>query len=215
MISVIIPCLDKHVYLLPELFVAYENQTVRPDELIVVVSGDFNTSEISCLNTTIPLIVSVSKQRLYAGAARQRGVDISNGEIIIFNDADDIPHRQRVEITHYFFNKFNTVHLNGLWKSGDFKFTYNIPRIPFILAEEIIERSILNYKPYGGWLAANVHAGNVAVSREVFDKVAWTNSQKGQDMVFCLDLLHTFNRSIIVLANLIRYRIELSSWGVV
>ena len=212
MISVIIPCIAKHAHLLQGLLDTYNQQTMLPDEIIIAISGDFNLKELYALRSDIPLKISPTKQKKYAGENRQRGVGVSHGDILIFNDADDIPHRQRIEITHHFMNKYHKVHLNGLWQHEDFEFDYAISRIQYVNTNEILLKTVSERSAYGSFLQQRVHAGNVAVHRNVFEMIQWTNKKIGQDKLFCLDVLRVFRHSVIVLVPLIQYRLNLSSW---
>lgn len=40
----------------------------------------------------------------------------SEGEILITQDADDIPHPQKIEATEYFFSHYDVDHLIHTWK---------------------------------------------------------------------------------------------------
>jgi hypothetical protein len=203
----------RHVPLLQPLIKAYEKQTVVPDQIVVAASDiELYRKELYSIVSEIPLTISAVKNKAFAGANRNRGGQLASGDLLIYNDADDLPHPQRVEITKYFFENHDIVHLNGLWTDGIFP-TYNPTRIPHIPNNELLAHACQPYQPYCGHFHMPVHGGNVAVLKNVLDAVRWVNDNRGrEDGIFCCDVLHALNRSMVAIAFLIRYRPELSAW---
>ena len=104
--SVIIPCFYGHFKHLDELMNALCNQTVLPDEVVI------SLSEIDKLNPALikkfenkkyPFPVKLIKHRelLWAGPNRNSACEHAIGDIFICQDADDLPHPQRIEIIKY------------------------------------------------------------------------------------------------------------------
>jgi glycosyltransferase involved in cell wall biosynthesis len=212
--SIVIPCVGKHIPLLPELVKAYEAQTVLPDEIILAVSDkDPHGGELLLVHSDkIPVTISITK-KAFAGANRNRGGQLASGDLLIYNDADDLPHPQRVEITKHFFETQDIVHLNGLWThTNDIMPPYNLDRIPFITARELLAYAYNKYQPYCYKFGFPVHCGNVAILKSVLKQVRWCDDRKGQDTTFCFDVLYALRKSIVVTAYLVKYRLELSSW---
>jgi len=92
------------------------NQTVLPDEVVI------SLSEIDKLNPALikkfenkkyPFPVKLIKHRelLWAGPNRNSACEHAIGDIFICQDADDLPHPQRIEIIKYFFENFDVNHL--------------------------------------------------------------------------------------------------------
>lgn len=104
-VSVIIPHYNHQEYLSDALN-GLKNQTVRPDEIIIVDDMSNNGKDISeIINNYNELNIKliVNKTKLYAGGCRQAGADIAQGDILIMHDADDISHPNRIEFTKSFF----------------------------------------------------------------------------------------------------------------
>ncbi len=101
--SIIIPCHPRHACHLYDLISLYEEQTVLPDEIVISLSQSNQVSEEIIHNIeSTPWAFSVkllkSDKKLYAGQNRNRACDKAAGDIFICQDADDLPHPQRVEI---------------------------------------------------------------------------------------------------------------------
>jgi glycosyltransferase involved in cell wall biosynthesis len=213
--SVIIPCIAKHQHHLPDLVRRLENQTVRPDEIVIAISNttDDTMPLLRSIASPIPIALCVSAKECFAGENRQRGSEFAIHELLIYQDADDLPHPQRIEITKYFFQNYSVLHLNGLWQKTTRFYQYNIPRIPFVDTNEILSHRYEHGRPYCHWTHAPIHCGNVAIHADVTHMLPWGDDRKGQDHKFCLDVLYGLKQSMILLAPLVCYRLALSSWN--
>ena len=105
-VSVVIPCAGKHVSLLPTLLEHLSTQTRIPDEIVVSTSG-CALSEVPSLDVELVH----SKRLLSAGANRNRASAIASSDVLIYQDADDVPHPQRVEIIAAMFERYEIDHL--------------------------------------------------------------------------------------------------------
>ena len=106
--SVIIPCFYGHFQHLDELMNALCNQTVLPDEIVISLSEIDKLDPIlveNFENKQYPFPVKLIKhqERLWAGPNRNSACQHASGDIFICQDADDLPHPQRIEIIKYFF----------------------------------------------------------------------------------------------------------------
>ena len=95
-VSVIIPCY-RHAELLPRLLEALEAQETSLDfEVLVVESGGDEAARR--VGGRFPRVKIVShEQRLFAGAARNRGAAAARGACLAFVDADAVPERRWLE----------------------------------------------------------------------------------------------------------------------
>ena len=86
LVSIVIPCY-KQAHFLPEAIESALSQTHRPIEVIVVDDGSpDNTAEVVA---RYPQVRYLRQENRGLGGARNSGFRISNGEYILFLDADD------------------------------------------------------------------------------------------------------------------------------
>lgn len=215
-VSIIIPCHYKHVQYLPELLQYFEHQTERPEEIVISVS-EVGKASSDILNTlqnssySFKIIIIKHDEKLYAGSNRNSACSRASGDIFICQDADDIPHTQRVEIIKYFFSHHNIKHLiHNCVHSGSseealsaYSHSYKKENITFAMP-------ILKLRTFGFDYITN---GNIAIKKEVFQKVQWTNIPIGEDVAFNKQVSKRFKKTIIIDAYLLYYRHTLSSWA--
>jgi glycosyltransferase involved in cell wall biosynthesis len=90
MISIVIPAYDSH-RTLGACLEAIDGQSVRADEVIVVDSGPSDRSE-RLVRAEFPWVMyERASTRLLPHAARNRGVEISSAQMIVFTDPDIYP----------------------------------------------------------------------------------------------------------------------------
>ncbi|MAZ47978.1 MAG: glycosyl transferase [Halobacteriovoraceae bacterium] len=109
MISVIIPVFNRAVELERALSSVF-NQTYKDFEVIVVDDGSSDESAHVASKFDVQL---VQQENLGVSAARNRGIEISNGEYIAFLDSDDewLPTKLEAQ------NKYNSacIHTEEIW----------------------------------------------------------------------------------------------------
>ena len=110
-ISVIIPCVDKHLNLLEKLLESMILYTRHPDEVIVSISPRYLKLDLSNVKLRLENKYSFLKCIVQncvttAGMNRNSCLDIVSGDIIVANDADDIMHPQKLEIIEDIFMKY-------------------------------------------------------------------------------------------------------------
>ena len=99
--SIGIPCHYSHTKYLQEKVDLYNSLNhLNPNEIVVSISDALN--EIN-LKSEIPLKIISTKERKYAGENRNIIMSKSNSDIVIFSDADDLPHQNRVEASENYF----------------------------------------------------------------------------------------------------------------
>lgn len=196
--SVIIPCHFRHAVFLYELLRTYEDQSELPDEVVISISEShgMNKETLQKLekeNWKFPVKIITSNQKLYAGQNRNIGCSHAIGDIFICQDADDLPHPQRIEIIKYFFSKFNLDHLLHGYDLIPKRKKYNLQEIPYKFCN--------NYKEVG-----DVANGNAAIARHVFEKIKWSSVPRGQDCEFNSNVYHYFKNNLVVQIPLLIYR---------
>ena len=230
--SIVIPCIPSHFALLYRAVAAIRNGTVLPDEIIVSLCeyeaiGHHKISELCGVFGDVNLSVVKSKGLLSHGPNRQAGTESSTGDLIIYHDADDLSHPQRVEIIKHFFMTHDIVHLSHLWIPQHIDFSrekFDPDKIPFVGSDALHAYYFPNgaigdargNRAYGVPTPSMwpVHGGATSILRTVLSKVHWkdhnlkrisTAERCGEDYEFCIDTLFNFNKSMIVGADLYKY----------
>ena len=197
--SVIIPCCYKHFEYLFEIIIDYCQQTIMPDEIVISLSQAHLVAQAAInklinYNWPFPVILITSEKKLFAGENRNIAAANCSGDIIICQDADDKPHPQRIEIIKSIFIETKVDHLMHGYakKATDLDFYYDK------------NRSFYQKR-------FRLTPGNIAIKKEVFAKIKWSNFPRGQDCKFNQDVKNAgFNCQKIYLP-LLWYRKDLSS----
>lgn len=211
--SLIIPCCAKHARHLSLLLRVYEQQAELPDEVVISLS-EVNLVSNIILDTlkkelwSFPIRLVISKKKLFAGENRNRACEHATGDILICQDADDLPHPQRIEIIKYFFKTYQVDHLMHemvVFKQNQ-SFSYNyykdFSQIPFCYFDGFTDAC------YGHFTN-----GNVAIAKHVFDTVKWIGIMpKAQDVMFNKQVYKNFKHCIGVKVPLYFCFPFLSSW---
>lgn len=210
--SLIIPCTYKHAHYLPNLIEFYELQTVLPDEIIISLSeSDHVLPKIINIleNTTwkIPVTLLSTPEKLYAGINRNRASEVATGNILIYQDADDLPHPQRIEIIRDLFEKHKIDHL-----IHTYYFKKDITHFPIHTNHKQYLHKSKNYSKI--WTQyKQVMFGVPAISKELFNRIKWPHDKKGQDIKYTQNIYKISQNCFILNMPLYIYRIEFSSWN--
>lgn len=233
--SVFIPCTQKHVGYIPGLVEAYQHSTVRPDEIVVFVSGDSRGYEAF---KSASREVHV-RERVLAGPARQMAKKLCTGDIVLYQDADDLPHDQRVEVVKHLFESMDIMHLTHSyafmgklppWADSRIHHTSEtMPKAIDLKTVSVIGGGAIfdMYFPGGritdcskvlSWGPTDniQHAGACCIRKEVLNIVSWKknnalvlapiNRGKAEDFEFCMECAFKFKKSAMVSAVLYQYR---------
>lgn len=97
-ISVIIPTFNG-LHKLPRLLNALFNQTLKPNEILVIIDGSTdNTFEVlSKLQINNPVIRLIPQENKGRAAVRNRGANEANGPLLIFFDDDMVPEHNCIQ----------------------------------------------------------------------------------------------------------------------
>jgi len=144
----------------------------------------------------------------WPGANRNIAVGAIPKGVIVLQDADDLPHPQRLEIIRHCFKKFGCDHLvHTMCSSEELKIRYNLDKIkPYFFKDydmEEIRKKIGRYP----------HSGNIAISKSTCVKHKWlANSYLGEDQEFNKKVYHDQTlKAIVIPCSLLQYRNFLSS----
>jgi len=205
-VSVIVPCSHKHVRLLPALIEHLGAQTRKADEIVVAVSG---CAAAPAALAGVRILHSSAPQT--CGHNRNHASEVAVGDVLIYQDADDLPHPQRVEIIAGLFETYEIEHLmhHYFYKTSE-------PRT-FTLEEAVVCSAYyaepkLGSSPKVG-ADSGVTNGNVAIARTVFQAVRWPSSFGiGTDQTFNRAVYARFTRTAVTQLPLLTYRHDLSSF---
>ncbi len=218
--SVVVPCCQKHFKHLRGLLQYYTEQTQLPDEVVISLSDveQINREEIDNLeHLSWPFILKIIKSegRKSAGDNRNIAVAHCSNEVVLCQDADDIPHPQRVEIVKFVFENYHVDHLMHLYLfdrilGPEARFSLYVPE-----EVELVHYSIYSGDPFNTlnrW-GYGVHNGNICISKELGLQYKWdTRFWHGEDVDFNVDVYNRPFRTIVVRAPLLFYRYGLSSF---
>lgn len=206
--SVIIPCVARHFVWMSGILEAYQNQTVVPDEIVVVFSEveKIDTADIAKLEKGLwdfKLTIIKRNGVFLEGENRNVAMDKAFGDILIFSDADDIPHSQRVETVKYIFENYEIEHIIHTWGVKRDQMTpINIQAIKPLKFSTVQE--VWNYSS----AQSPVTFGSPCFLKEVGARLKW---KAKEDVEFNARVYQIFKNKIVIPAKLILYRNHLSS----
>lgn len=206
-ISVVIPCHYKHFHFIDKLLKMYGEQTRVPDEIIIILCEANKTSQknvrmVEEKSYKFKLNIIKLRNKSPAGNNRYLGTKESNGDIIVFQDADDYPHIQRIEIIEYFFYKFpDIVHICHAYSRTNIIKTVNISEIKY----EIMKHNIfLNHKEMAKYSLTN---GNIAIRKSIMNRVKWELKKfRGQDVAFNRNIYSVYSKFLLIKFPIYIYR---------
>ena len=209
--SVIIPCHVDHFPLLENLLAAFEMQTRVPDEVVISLSeaGSVPADQIAALEQRQrPFALKLLKQKgkYPPGKNRNEACAASAGDLLICQDADDLPHPQRMEIIQHLFENYQINHLLHQWipKEGSF-IDYKI---------DDLEGQCTYFKYYFQLNEiTHIHNGSASFVRSLFDTIHWKPQTAIQEDVLFNQMIYVLSTNKAVLKlPLLMYRFELSTF---
>jgi glycosyltransferase involved in cell wall biosynthesis len=208
--SVIIPCDPHHFNLLEGLLTHYDRQTRTPDEIVISLSnaetvGQINIGALEEKRWGFTLKILPQKGKFVAGANRNAACQLATGDLVICQDADDLPHPQRVEIIAFLFENYQLEHLIHQWipSSESFK---------TVSLDAVSDLSYL-FQQYAMIDIAAIHNGSVSFMRDLFSKVHWKPMAFiSEDVIFNQHAYAFCKHKAVLKLPLIQYRFELSAF---
>jgi glycosyltransferase involved in cell wall biosynthesis len=210
--SIIVPCHPAHAKHLYNLLRMLEGQTVLPDEVIISLSEYAKVPEDIIIRLAesywaFPVTIILSGEQLFAGQNRNVAAEYAQGEIFIFQDADDEPHKRRVEAIKLLFHTYELDHLMHKFvrvaKATD-KMSHYRPEI-----QEIMYLRPMDYA--NAVPGKHLTNGNIAISKELFKMHPWPNQKVGEDEKYNRMLYERDVRRLIIMTPLFLYRYYFST----
>jgi len=236
-ISIVIPCYNPHIKYLGTVFDDICIQTILPKEVILAISqvndetkdvihtkyiNQFNDNKIE-----FKIINVIEKQN--PGINRNMGSKLATCEYIMFIDADDTIHPQKIEITKYFLEKYQPnifLHSYVMKKPIDFlkHFPIDYKKIPIVTNDTIYtdtfgnppyrnrQRELVRRGGHGiGVKSENKNYyvtphGYPTVKKSLFNTFQYTDLKSGEDGIFIRDVLWKIGGVIYAPVHLLNYR---------
>jgi len=237
--SLVIPSTNNHFHYLDCILNHYKNGTVKPDEVIISISNS-HTLDVSSVdnlknkyyNTFESLELLLHNRTIPEGPNRGEGSSKARNNLIIYQDSDDVPHPQRVEIIKHFFENNNIVHLNHGYNFQTKFNNININDVAYKKSNDLFNLYFSNYShlkqnqrtrhnrprkvydslnnplPYGSGFTDlfTITGGSLSILKSVLEDVSWEwEMDVSYDYDFCMDTLFYFNKSMIINSPLIWY----------
>ena len=196
----VIPCAPRHVVLLEPLMTLLDCQTSKPDE--VVIAGTIPRLSAR----PFPIRNVPTEPRANAARNRNFGTARAVGDVVLYQDADDVPHPQRIEIVRRLFERFDVEHLmHAFMHATHPTATWSASRYDV----ETIHR-LARYHRYS--FEVGLTNGNPAVRRTLAQAVRWPESKRiGEDVAFNVSACARSRSNAVLRAPLLLYRQHLSA----
>jgi len=210
-VSVIIPCHSNHFELLRDLLHRYRLQSVAPEEIVISLSnaGQIDAGQIQRLEKQswpFKLKIIRHQEQLETALNRNAAASASTGDLIICQDADDLPHRQRIQILKYLFENYQIDFLIHKFVFDENEFPRcNLRDVPAACHRfRGIDENHLRYQQQGA----------PALTRDIFKQVQWEKRRDGffEDELFSMKIQPLCENFYILCIPLMVYRSNLSAW---
>ncbi len=189
-ISVCIPCIYAHIKYLSDCLDSISNQSLRPHEVVVVVSNipieqySNTVSQLEALRRDYPklsILIDTTPDAKYAGENRNKAVFLASGQVISFMDADDMMRRDRLQCIAKIFemdrNIVGIIH----------RFNENVfPR----QTQEVVSFDEQYIKEYV--FRDDLHFGHTTFLKKIFDEYKYSDKPRGQDVEFVHNILEKY-----------------------
>ena len=178
-IGVAVPCYKGHIHLLPNLLASLEEQTLKPDMVIVSCSSSTSSDvSYSVSHYSFPVHIIFHKEKKCEAENRNIAGSFLMTDIITFIDADDTIHPQRLEIIEDCFQNHSVKILIHSLEQDPAK-PYEHYERPFQFDMNCLYRCPwgslrhLNHSPDMAYL---YHNGMSTVTRSIFDMIQFNES---------------------------------------
>jgi glycosyltransferase involved in cell wall biosynthesis len=194
-IGVAIPCYINHITILRDLLNSIEQQTRKPDKVVVSCSSS-QTTDIpsSYFEYSFPIIIYTISQVLNAAQNRNIAISQLNTDIVTFIDADDQMHPQRLEIIEQCFLTQDVKILGTSFETDDNREFDKYTEFPFEINKLYVcpARSVQHINYITGNI---IHNGQYSVSRDVLQHIKFREEPEffgREDTFFGGDVILTY-----------------------
>jgi glycosyltransferase involved in cell wall biosynthesis len=195
-----------------------------PDEVVVIVSPVTDESILNNIKNKydqrLNLKIFCAACQLNAALSRDFLTQHITGDLILYHDADDYQHPQRVEIVKKFFENFDIVQLchsySYLHEGCAGKLDYN--DISYVKGEGFYDRYFVKKEQVGAFgdiiSSQKTHAGALCIKRELLEDIWWKNTpipfqnRRAEDYWFNMQAFEKYNRFLLIDAPIYVYRVR-------
>ena len=199
-ISIVIPCIPRDIKYLDRLMESIKNQSYKPYEIIIALSGDdliFNINKLNNLlfeKFNLPIKFSYHKKKCNASVNRNRGAKFCSGDIITFMDADDKMYPDKLSYINTYFNKNNPKLLLHAYSSGYDKFDFK-KSFEIVLGKKLYDVAKLTENKILRLPIGDIAHGHSSISSDVINNINFREDVNiGEDTLFVRDILKFYGR---------------------
>ena len=198
-VSVCIPCIPSHIEYLHDCLFSIVQQTVLPEEIIIVTSEATDIvkesvfSQINCFEGILPITCEFFTEKQFAGTNRNAAIKLACSDIIALIDADDMMYPERIEIIKSVFKQYPFA--VGLLHY----FTENSIIDEEKFSEQKCDLNTLQknlIEPY--YYSDKIHCGHASFRRSLFDEYQYTSKPRGQDIEFIENILPKYIENLLI-----------------
>tara|TARA_B100000929_G_scaffold278449_1_gene254707 strand:- start:18 stop:692 length:675 start_codon:yes stop_codon:yes gene_type:complete len=210
-VSFCITCYDRDIHLLGEALSYVKNQTVKPDETLIIASGikslGYNDPDVfnEFLKTLIarynleksdPIRIFTLNDRMLPGGARNVGGELATGDVVCFCDVDDPIHPQKCEIVKRVFDNKNVDALIH---------NYNLGQEEFIMVSDLDQIPIEKVTTIDSPPSTNIEVpsklpatqGHMSARKKVLSDIKYKEDiVLGEDGMFCQSIVKSSKYSL-------------------
>jgi glycosyltransferase involved in cell wall biosynthesis len=201
-IGVAIPCYFGHISYLTSLLDSIENQTCKPDKVVVSCSSTKHLFKTKQYNFILEIVTTEENKN----AAQNRNIAASylnDMDYITFIDADDIMHTQRIEILLKIFQQTDCDIILHNFLMNDSKFNH-IENINYSTNQLVQCSSGCIRHKYNLQADQHIHHAQSTIKKYIFDIVKYPEEKEyysKEDCIFCYRVFSIYGVNNVYISN--------------
>ncbi|ADO67280.1 putative glycosyltransferase [Cafeteria roenbergensis virus] len=207
MFDLIIPCLYSHFKYIPTTLKSFHHQNLI-NRIIIIINGINNKPiDKTILKNYNKIDLILINEKIFPGIARNIGLKNAQSQYVVFHDADDQAHPDKLLILKNCFDKYQCDHILHLIQPIEINFlNYDLAKIKVIPVEKLRTYYYKNNKcDFGDIIGKRCSHGLSAVKKNKIIDIEWLNVKSGEDKDFNIKSLIKGNKIILVDAYLSKY----------
>lgn len=215
MFDLIIPCLFSHFKNIRKTLDSFKNQELINNIIIVLNNINNNDTNFDFLKDyKLKLKIVKIKDKMLPGIARQEGLRFVKSDYVVFHDADDEAHPDKLLILKNCFEKYKCDHILHLIQPIELDFlNYQLDKIRVVNDKELRKYYQKTKKcDFGDIIGKRCSQGLSAVRVNKIIDIEWLNIKSGEDKDFNIKSMLKGNKMLLVdcyLSKYDRYKIKI------